>query len=317
MHQGLDLLADIVAVSHKGTLYSRGWYTGRWGLRFAAHEHWGFHIVSRGLVWLGVDEEEDSSPLRLEEGDIVLVATSHTLLSERGVPAIPFHAETALALMVPEAQAETGLLCGAYQVGAQHARHPMFDNLPPLIHLRRGERDEAIDALVGVLESELDREAPGARTIARRLVDALLLYILRHWLDRACPNQLGWLRALRDPVLARALALIHGAYGDDWTLERLARASGTSRASLARHFTAEVGVPPIQYLTTRRLEKARLLLQSSTHSLDEIAAEVGYSTGFALSRAFKRHFGKPPSQLQAMFHGGDGSHAAEARPRSG
>ncbi|MEM1349854.1 MAG: helix-turn-helix domain-containing protein, partial [Myxococcota bacterium] len=148
-----------------------------------------------------------------------------------------------------------------------------------------------------LLDVEVQHEAPGSHTVIRRLVDALLVYALRHHIERASPTQLGWLNALRDPALSRALSLMHKEYAKPWTLESLARASGTSRASLARHFVAEVGSTPIQYLTARRLHAARRLMVHTTLSLDEVADEVGYASAFSLSKAFKRHFGAAPTHL--------------------
>jgi len=174
----------------------------------------------------------------------------------------------------------------------------VFDNLPPAIILRAGERHPSVDAMVQVIDSEFRRQAPGARAVATRLIDAMLVYILRHWIESDCPRASRWLKALRDPVLARALALVHSRYREAWTLDTLARAVGTSRASLARNFAAEVGTPPMLFLAQRRLMVARGLLETSAMSLDEIAGEVGYASGFSLSKAFKRQYGESPRDVR-------------------
>lgn len=295
-HDSADLLADLIAAAHQGTTYQRSDYPRRWGLRFDGGRHRGFHIVARGACWLRLCGA-DGPPLRLEAGDLALVSVPHELLGEPDAPVVLFSPARAEALQVPEEQATSRLLCGAYLLteAALDAPATIFDHLPPLIHVPRQDRDPAIGHLVALLDLELARQEPGARTVISRLIDALLMYILRHWIERGCPLQLGWLRALRDPTLARALTLIHQHPAQPWTLDALARASHTSRATLARRFTAEVGVPPMTYLTTRRMALARHhLVTSPADTLDEVAARVGYTSGFALSKAYKRAFGHAP-----------------------
>ena len=289
----LDLLADIVRSSHVGTLSARGWYAGAWSLRFEASRDCGFHIVTAGEVTLQLD---DGTAHALHAGDVVLVSAPHVLATDLRRRPRPFSKEVAAGMAVEEAEADTGLLCGAYLLD-DVAQHPVFSNLPETIILRAGARDPSVDAMIAVLDAEFRTHAPGSRAVADRLIDAMLVYILRHWVQSDCPRASGWLKALRDPVLGRALALIHGQYAQTWTLERLARASGTSRASLARHFTAEVGTSPMQFLTERRLSVARGLVQNTAMSLDEVATAVGYASGFSLSKAFKRTYGESPRRL--------------------
>ena len=290
----LDLLAELVGRSAVGTLRARGWYAGRWSLRFESSEEAGFHIVGEGEVFLRL---EDGTVETLRQGDIALVSAAHVLATDlRRKPKLFSH-ENGAALAVEEGEGEVCLLCGAYRL-ERTGHHPVFDNLPPAIILRAGERHPSVDAMVQLMDSEFRRQAPGARAVATRLIDAMFIYILRHWIERDCPRASRWLKALSDPVLARALALIHSQYREPWTLDTLARASGSSRASLARNFTADVGTPPMLFLAQRRLVVARGLLETSAMSLDQIAAEVGYASGFSLSKAFKRQYGESPRDVR-------------------
>ncbi|MFK7999887.1 MAG: cupin domain-containing protein [Polyangiales bacterium] len=285
----LDLLADIVSSSHKGSLYHRGWYAGRWNLGFDAAESRGFHIVMKGTVFI---RTSDGAVHELHPGDIALLSTEHQLASDLASPPVPFSAKAARALNGEGA--DICMLCGAYQLEDAES-HLVFSNLPPIIVLRSGERDASVDMLVSLLDREFREGAPGTRTIASRLVDAMLVYILRHWIESDCPTALTWLKALRDPNLARALTLIHKHYDQDWTLESLARASGMSRATLARNFASEVGSSPIHFLTERRLSAAKDLLARTSLSLEEVAKSVGYGSAFSLSKAFKRAYGQSPT----------------------
>jgi AraC-like DNA-binding protein len=286
----LDLLADIVTSTHVDTQSARGWYAGDWALRFENTRDRGFHIVLAGEVFIRLD---DGTTHRLRAGDIALVGVPHVLATDLEQPPDPFTPQLAASRGVDEHDGDTCLLCGAY-VLEDPENHPVFGNLPPLLLVRAGERHPSVDAMIEVLDAEFRGTAPGSRAVAARLIDAMLVYILRHWLESDCPTARGWIRALRDPVLARALALIHREYARPWTLETLARACGSSRASLARNFVAEVGTSPMQFLAERRLAIAQALLGSSAASLDEIAARVGYASGFSLSKAYKRVYGEAP-----------------------
>ena len=88
---------------------------------------------------------------------------------------------------------------------------------------------------------------------------------------------------------------MHKRPADAWTLEELARESGTSRSVLAERFQHLVGSSPIQYLTQWRMMLAANLLTRSTAPLARIAEDVGYQTDTAFSRAFRREFGAPPA----------------------
>jgi AraC-like DNA-binding protein len=108
-------------------------------------------------------------------------------------------------------------------------------------------------------------------------------------------------RQANDPRVVRVLAALHADLGAVWTVTRLARLAGASRAAFVRLFAGETGLAPMAYLREQRLAKAaeRLVLPSpdgAVHGakLDALAAELGYSTSFALSRAFKRRFGLAP-----------------------
>jgi AraC-like DNA-binding protein len=295
----LDLLTDILTASHKGTAYDRGWYRGTWNLAFTTDQERGFHIVTEGEAWIRMKSGET---YLLGEGDVALVSEYHEFGSDLSATPVPFTMDDCDVFKCAPEEGEVCCLCGAY-LFEDASQHPLFSHLPPIIVVRAGDRDSSIDAVIDLLDREFSNGTIGSRSVAERLIDTLLIYLLRHWIERACSSELGWLRALRDPVLAKTLSLLHHDYERAWTLARLARAVGTSRASLARKFTAEVGVPVIQYLTERRLDAARGLLLASTQSLDEIATQVGYASAFSLSKAFKRHFGEAPTHFVASRAG--------------
>jgi AraC-like DNA-binding protein len=118
---------------------------------------------------------------------------------------------------------------------------------------------------------------------------------LRGYIESLPPQERGWLAGLRDPFIGKALSLIHARPAHAWTLDELAKLVGQSRSVLAERFADIVGIPPIQYLSKWRMQIAAELLKGGTTSLSDIAAEVGYESDSAFSRAFKKMTGVAPS----------------------
>jgi len=287
----LDLLADILGDAHRGVVYARRWFPGTWALGIEDIDVGAFYTVTHGELVIRLPGEE---PTTLREGDMAFVSGHHVVASDAVTRPLPFTIDRVRSLSVGEGVGKMCMLCWAYLL--DRPDHPVFSRLPPIILLRAGERAPAVDALVALLAQEFDAFAPGGRTLVAHLTDAILVWVLRHWIasDRASDP---WIRALRDPVLARALALVHNDYARPWTLESLARASGASRATLARNFRSAVGTTPMRFLTRRRLAVAKELVERTTMTLEEVAAEVGYGSAFSLSKAFKRVYGAAPTHL--------------------
>ncbi|MEM7584093.1 MAG: AraC family transcriptional regulator [Acidobacteriota bacterium] len=296
----MDLLADVITNTHTGgILFSLTRLRGPWGFGFTGHRYWGFHMLTEGRCWLLVEGQELAQPMTA--GDLVIVGVDHALADHPDDSILPFEPATFQQSAVAglEAPYDVELVCGAYDFESETA-HPIFSSLPPVIYVPAAQRPPAVTTLMALMQQELSLGLPGNRILQERLMDALLVYLLRHWLAHEGAACGGWLGALRHPLLAKAIALLHNAPTDPWTVESLARAVGMSRASLARHFQQEVGSSPMLYLSRWRLENARRLLRQSDLSLDEIAAKIGYATGFSLSKAFKHTFGISPGQFRAM-----------------
>jgi len=205
--------------------------------------------------------------------------------------------------------AESRLLYGCFafeELGA----HPVLRLLPSRVHLRgNSEAARAMSPTVALLEREYERAERGVSVVVSRLLDVLLVQVLRAWAEAQPPGGAGWLGALGDRTLASALGWMHSEPGGDWSVDELARRSGTSRATLARRFAAEVGMAPHAYLTRLRIQEAAVRLRESDDGLAAIAARVGYDSEFAFNRAFRRLMGVPPGlyRRQARRTAGSGS----------
>ena len=150
--------------------------------------------------------------------------------------------------------------------------------------------------LVPLLAEEIVKDDPGQEAVLDRLLDLLLIAVLRAWFARPEAAAPAWYRAHGDPVVGPALRLMHDDPAHPWTVASLAAATGVSRATLARRFTELVGEPPMAYLTSWRLALAADLLREPDATVGAVAAQVGYGSSFALSTAFKRIRGISPRE---------------------
>lgn len=185
------------------------------------------------------------------------------------------------------------LLSGTYQVDGEVGRR-LLSALPQWLVVPRSDLP-----VVPLLAEEVTRDLPGQEAVLDRLLDLLLISVLRAWFCRPEANPPAWYSAHADPVVGRALHLLHADPAHPWTVGSLADAVGASRAALARRFTELVGEPPMAYLTDWRLSLAADLLREPSATVASVARQVGYSTAFALSTAFKRERGVSPSEHRA------------------
>ena len=189
----------------------------------------------------------------------------------------------------------TVMLTGTYQTRTELSGR-LLRALPDLLVLPAASWD---NPLVPLLGAEVARDQPGQEAVLDRLLDLLLIAVLRTWFARDEGRAPGWYRADADPVVGPVLRLIHHRPAEPWTVAALAGQAGVSRAALARRFHDLVGQPPMAFLTEWRLALAADLLAEPGATVDAVARQVGYGSSFALSTAFKRVRGVSPRQHRA------------------
>ncbi|MCC7243310.1 MAG: AraC family transcriptional regulator [Acidobacteria bacterium] len=259
-----------------------------------------YHLVARGACWAHVLGQES---VRLGEGDLILFPQGdpHVLASAPGLRATPDLA------MYARSSAPLPLVFERGGGGPQEARvicgflgcddrpfNPLLDALPRMLHVSSAVAGDGwIRTLLMTAVEESRGGRPGAENILSRLSELMFVETIRRYLERL-PEQAGWLAGLRDALVGRALAAIHAAPGEPWTVDRLARRVGASRSVLAERFAALVGQPPMHYLTMWRMQLAsRQLLGGAP--IAEVAPAVGYESEAAFSRAFKKIVGQAPA----------------------
>ncbi|MGH1564626.1 helix-turn-helix domain-containing protein [Mumia sp. DW29H23] len=153
--------------------------------------------------------------------------------------------------------------------------------------------EPVMEPLLGAMEDEVRRARPGSTSLTSRIANLVMVAAIRQWAESGCGAASGWLGAIRDPHVAKALAAIHADPGSPWTVASLAQIASASRSQFSEQFRTAVGDTPVRYLTAVRMRKAMDLLRSGSPST-HVAFATGYGSEAAFSRAFRRHTGLSP-----------------------
>ncbi len=293
----MDTLSDVLNLMHlRGCVYFLRNFAAPWGMEMPDGPYAQFHMVVRGRCWLRFED----ITVGLAGGDVVVFpgGEGHVLLDDPNTVPVPgmtvLKAHAARQPIFVGGGERARLLCGHFEFDRSF-RHPLVEELPRLIHIKglSAEQPGWFEAVTHMLIRETGADEPGATTVVDRLAEVLFIQVLRAYLLRSRPVR-GFLAAVRDEQINRALKAIHAAAGSELTLVDIARQAGMSRSNLARRFKEILGETPINYLTRWRMLKARELLRISGRSLSDIAESVGYGSEAAFSRAFKRQFKQSP-----------------------
>jgi AraC-like DNA-binding protein len=260
-----------------------------------------FHLITEGECFVELDGEP---ALRLVAGDVVVFprGDAHRMASEPGLPpAKGSRLDAVLARRPRELSyggggATTRLVCGYLACDARLARM-LLAGLPPVVrvNVRGSDAGVWLEASMRYALAEARSPRPGGAGVLSKLAEVLFIEVLRLYMNEQAPGRIGWLAGVGDRIVGAALKGLHARPAHAWTLEELARESGTSRSVLAERFQQLVGSSPMQYLTQWRMLLAANLLARSNAPLARIAEDVGYQTDTAFSRAFRREFGAPPA----------------------
>ena len=286
-----------------------------WSIRVQDEAPLALVAVVRGHAWVLPD---NADLVRIGKGDVVVVrGPDHYTVADQ--PATPpqalIHQDQSCTRLdggelnwrpgtgvrtwgnASDGASEATLLVTGTYVARGAVSQRLLAALPPVVHVQYAETDRT---LIDVLANEMGKDQLGQQAVLDRLLDLLLVSTLRAWFDRPDAMPPGWYRAQSDPVVGRVLMLIQHNPDRPWTLASRAAAVGMSRAGLARRFGNLVGEPPMSFLTTWRLALAADLLSETSHTLEHIAHQVGYSNAFALSTAFRRERGISPREHRVV-----------------
>lgn len=301
-----DPLSDVLTLLDARSVVSTGLVAGgAWAVHVPGHEGLKFNAVVRGEAWLALDGQP---PMRLREGDCFMLSKGapFTMASDLDLP--------------PDAAAEVfaGAIGGVARMGEGDAFYVvggkmtldaavaplLIDALPAVVVLPAGAaRAQTVQWLLTRLVAELEQQAPGGVVQARQLMQMMFVELMREHLAAAGPSAKGWLGAMADAALRRALQAMHASPSRPWTLPELADCAHMSRSGFAARFKEVVGVPPLDYLIRWRMHLASQTLRGGHASVAEVAAAAGYSSESAFGNAFKRVLGQPPRRYLASLAG--------------
>jgi len=262
-----------------------------------------FHVVTQGSCYANIIGSE---PVAVVTGEVIVFTNgdAHVLSSAPGMrvdPTTPEPTETASSQLPfllrygNEGPITVNVVCGYLACDASPF-NPLLENLPPMIKANDGQGHEAgwLGQFIRFAMMESTHRRAGGESVLAKMSELMFIEVVRRHLETLPPEQTGWLAGLRDPSIGKALSLLHASPARDWTIEDLAREVGVSRSVLAERFTALVGQPPMHYLAKWRMQMAWGMLAGGAN-MAKVAAEVGYGSEAAFSRAFKKVVGVPPS----------------------
>ena len=256
-----------------------------------------YHILLSGSCWAGLDGEEQ---IEMQPGDVVVFphGDAHVMSSARGFWAdrgrfSPAGRYLHTVHIGSKGQRDTHFVSGFLGCDAP-SRNPLLASLPRCLHapgLAAGWLADLPRQVVA--ESSVARV--GSEALLTRMAEFLFVKVLRSHIEQLPAHRRGWLAGLGDPVVGPALTQFHHRPAHPWTLAELAKTIASSRTVVTERFSALVGLAPMQYLTRWRLQLAAERLRSGSAKVAAIAAQVGYESEAAFSRAFKRQTGVSPA----------------------
>lgn len=278
-----------------GTYYCRSELTAPWGLTVPrVSGHMWFHVVTEGEAWL----EVAGSARLLPQGSLALLPRDYQHRLRSGPEAPAPHVLDLEREQVNQRYeilrhggggARTTLFCGAVCF-THEAGHALVDTLPAslVIDASHAPQMEWMRSTMRLIAAEARELRPGHEAVLTRLGDVLAIQAIRSWVQAAPSVRAGWLGALRDPQIGRAISLIHRDPAQHWTVADLAREVAMSRSAFAARFTELVGQPMMHYVTRWRMYLAVDALKEDGATVAEVAGRLGYHSEAAFRRAFKR-----------------------------
>jgi AraC-like DNA-binding protein len=301
-----DLLSQMLTLIRlRGVLVFTAELTGPWGLQFDAGSAY-FLVVSEGALSV---EVAGATTVSAETGDLLMLprGVGFTMSDGDGT------AVSAAQLMADQFTAErlnlrhggngpaTRVIVGVFDFESESMPWAV-SSLPAIIRLPKsgGETAGWLEGLAYFMMVEAHEVHPGSSVMISRLIDVLVIRILRTWAQTEKAGDVGWIGALADTRISRALKAIHDEPFRRWTVADLAAIAGMSRSSFAERFSGLVKEAPLAYQSRWRLRLALSLLRRPDARVSDVARQIGYESDAAFSRAFKAEFGIAPARVDEL-----------------
>ena len=314
----MDLLSEVLnAVKLDGALFFNGEFSAPWCLSACRSSSFApylsaaaghtilFHFLTEGRAYARL---KDGRREELGAGDIVVFPHGDPHFLGNGSPEKPVDSLHVFSKNLTHGfkvarfgggGETTKFVCGFLACDPQLSE-VFLAGLPPILRVPAdtGPAGQWLEHAIRSSVGESGGSHAGSSVVLARLSEALFVQTLRRYINALPPSETGWLAGARDPVISRALALIHKEPAHPWTVSHLARRVGLSRTRLAERFRQFLGDSPIAYLAQLRMKLGARILQSTEDNIAHVAAAVGYGSEAAFNRAFKREYACPPAQFR-------------------
>ena len=316
----MDVLSEVLeTVRLDGAMYYNGEFSAPWCVRtprssmLAPYLSDGrrhviiFHLLTEGQGYARLEGEDQA--VSLNAGDIVIVPHGDPHILGNGPSVTPMdnsrELERVLSLGLKLCRMGGGgeltkFICG-YMACEPQLSSIFLGALPPLIkiNIRNGPAGQWLENSLRYSVDNSDASGPGGKAVLAKLSEVLFVETLRRYIELLPSEETGWLAGVRDPDIGKALALLHQKPAHPWTIASLGSEIGVSRSVLAERFRRYLAESPMAYLAHWRLQLGAQLLKTTSRSVADIAAEVGYESEPSFNRAFKRQFSLPPARFRS------------------
>jgi len=316
----MDVLSEVLkVVKLQGALFFNGEFSSPWSfcsprsrnvapyVAQGAHHVIIYHLVTEGQASARL---MDGPRIALDAGDIVIFPHGDEHILENGPPTTAMDMVKELARVFSQGLklsrhggggVVTKFVCG-FMACEPRLSQVFLSGLPPVfkVSIRNDAAGRWLENSIRFSVNEADDSRAGREAVLAKLSEVLFVETLRAYIAHLPADQTGWLAGARDAEVGKALALMHRNPAEPWTIASLAKEAGLSRSVLAERFRHYLNEPPMTYLTRWRLQLGAQMLTSTSYSVAQIAAEVGYESETAFNRAFKREFAVPPARFRSQ-----------------
>jgi AraC-like DNA-binding protein len=305
----VDILAAALdRLRFSGTLLFHYELCRPWSLSLPQFQDAVFHYLTQGSATVALPGGRKHSMLA---GDLIVLTRGepHLLYSDASAKPYPLldldrrPADAGVIRHGGKGKPPLTTLCGYFT--ARRSRNGLMDLLPRVLHLKPETDNVWLDSILQRLAWESATQRPAQQVALARITEMIFVEVLRSWVGSLKPGEGGWLGAINDPHIGKALQLIHESPEHPWTLRELGSRVGLGRSAFSDRFTKLVGQTMHAYLTACRMEDAATLLETGNASIAQVAARVGYETASAFSKSFSRHHAQSPSRYRSAHTGGE------------
>jgi AraC-like DNA-binding protein len=301
----MDALSQVFgSIRIDKTLYTRLEATAPWGFRFSGEDdpRVRFALVVRGSALLKFKNQQQT--ISLSGGDVLIMFNDepHSVADHPRSKVVDWSEVKKLkannVIHYGGGGSLTTFVSGSFAMDTSEPS-PIRSILQPFLHLRLDQtRSHPFQCVLDLLAAETARPGMSSSCLISSLYEALSVYAIRAYASSSAAPQSGWLAAISDKHLSKAIQAMHRGIDKNWSVESLAREARMSRSAFALKFKTVLGHTPLEYLTRWRMYKARAMIRWNNSSLFEVATAVGYGSESSFSRVFKREIGVAPMEYK-------------------